>query len=82
MSDINDVRKQAIVMLCKGNRKAQRLTLVAAGNRTNYHYTTLSKFERGYRFSWDMAEAYARNILNPAERATYEKIKEDILNGR
>lgn len=82
MSDITDVRKQAIVMLCKGSRKAQRITLVEAGNRTNYHYTTLSKFERGYKFNWDIAEAYAKTILNQAERATYENIKDGIINGR
>lgn len=82
MSDINDVRKEAIIMLCKGSRKAQRITLVETGNRTGYHYTTLSKFENNYRFSWDIAETYARNILNEAERATYEKIKEDIKSGR
>ena len=80
--NINDIRKQAIVMLCKGSRKAQRITLVEASNRTNYHYTTLSKFEHGYRFNWDMAEAYSKSILNEAERSTYEKIKEDIINGR
>ena len=67
-------------MLCRGSRKAQRKTLVSVSNATNYHYSTLSKFEHGH-FKWDIAEAYYRTVLNEAERHTHENIKEGIING-
>lgn len=81
MNMTNEARKNAIIMLCRASRKAQRKTLVYVSNATNYHYSTLSKFEHG-NFKWDIAEAYYRTVLDKAEQQTYDNIKGDILNGR
>lgn len=70
-------KKQAIIMLCRASRKAQRLTLIELGNRSGYHYTTLSKFENG-KFNWDIVAAYVGNVLNAAERDTVNNLIEEV----
>ena len=69
--------EQAIILLCKASRKAQRKTLTYVANRTGWHYSTLSKFEHG-RFNRLIAEAYYREVLNEPERVTFDNLKEDI----
>ena len=72
------MEKNDLMILCRAARKARGMTLKGLSARTAYHYTTLSKFEHG-TFSWDVAESYRRDVLNDVERATYDAIKERIM---
>lgn len=63
------MNKEAIIMLCRASRKAQRITLKELSNRIGCSAASLSRFERG-AFNVDYMNAYARNVLNAAEQST------------
>lgn len=69
--------KQDIIILCRAARKARGMTQPELTARTNIHKSLLSQFENG-KFSWDIAGAYYREVLNEAERSTFDALAERI----
>lgn len=74
--------KDDIIILCRAARKARSMKQPELSARCGIHTSTLSQFENGRLFSWDIAQAYYINVLNEAERNTFDVLKEREINGR